>query len=361
MPPDAGTAQALASRAPAQAVHGRVESRLVAVDALRGIAALAVVLFHYTTRFTQLYPATSAPSVSFPLGYLGVNLFFIISGFVIFMTLEKTRRPMDFVVSRFSRLFPTYWAAVAITFATVSVFGLPGREVTLPQAVGNLMMVHGFLWIPHVDGVYWTLEVEMLFYAWMLLLYSVGWLSRINWALWLLLALRIAYHLASVWAGVDLSWTLSRVLILPYIAWFALGISVYRILRPDGCAAYSTFGTAIAAVLCIAIVEGPLLGLLAIGLAWAVWVAAKGRAAALNHPALVFLGTISYPLYLIHENIGWIIERSLLAAGWAFDFAALAALGLIVLVACMLSATVEKPALAAIRGLYKRRSATSRR
>ncbi|MCG3188190.1 MAG: hypothetical protein LKCHEGNO_00083 [Burkholderiaceae bacterium] len=341
--------------------RGRVESRLLAVDALRGIAALAVVLFHYTTRFTQLYPQDSAPSVSFPLGYLGVNLFFIISGFVIFMTLEKTRRPMDFVVSRFSRLFPTYWAAVAITFATVSVFGLPGKEVSLLQAVGNLLMIHGFLRIPHVDGVYWTLEVEMLFYVWMLLLYSLGWMSRIYWALWMLLTLRLVYHLAFAWGGIELSWTVSRILILPYIAWFSLGISVYRLLRPDGSAAGLAWGTAVAAVLCIAIVEGPMLGVLAVGLAWAVWVAAAGRVAALNHPVVVFLGTISYPLYLIHENVGWVIQRGLLAAGWTFDFAALATLGLILVVAWMLSTAVEKPALAAIRGLYKRRCETSRR
>lgn len=360
MPPDAGTTQAATAPPAVPVARERAGARLVAVDALRGIAAMAVVLFHFTTRFTQLYPATSTPSVSFPYGYLGVNLFFIISGFVIFMTLEKTRRPMDFVVSRFSRLFPTYWAAVVITFATVSVFGLPGKEVTLLQAAGNLLMVHGFLWIPHVDGVYWTLEVEMLFYAWMLLLYSTGWLSRIHWALWSLLALRLIYHGAAVWAGVDLSWTVSRVLILPYIAWFALGISVYRILWPHDDSAGWAWGTALAAVLCIAVVDGPALGVLAVGLAWAVWAAAAGRAPALSHPALVFLGTVSYPLYLVHENIGWVIERSLLAAGWTFDLAALAALVVILVLAWLLSRAVEKPALAAIRGLYKRRSASER-
>lgn len=360
MPSDAGTTQISATQPAVRMAHERAESRLVAVDALRGLAAMAVVLFHFTTRFTELYPADSAPSVSFPYGYLGVNLFFIISGFVIFMTLEKTRHPMDFVVSRFSRLFPTYWAAVAITFATVSLFGLPGKEVTLLQAAGNLLMVHGLLWIPHVDGVYWTLEIEMLFYAWMLLLHSAGRMSRIHWALWSLLALRLIYHLAAVWGGIELSWTLSRLLILSYIAWFALGISVYLIVRPRGSQSIQAWITAVAASLCITIVDGPPLGALAVGLAWAVWAAAAGRAAALSHPVLVFLGTISYPLYLIHENIGWIIERSLLAAGWSFDLAALATLIAIVIVAWLLSAVIEKPALTTIRGYYKRRWAARR-
>jgi peptidoglycan/LPS O-acetylase OafA/YrhL len=89
-------------------------SRLVEIDALRGVAALAVVLFHYTTHFTKLFGASPPPTISFSMGHYGVNLFFIISGFVIFMTLEKTLRPMDFVVSRFSRLFPTYWVAIVL-------------------------------------------------------------------------------------------------------------------------------------------------------------------------------------------------------------------------------------------------------
>ena len=76
--------------------------RLESVDALRGIAAVAVVLFHFTTRYDQLFIHREPLGFSVPWGHLGVNLFFMISGFVIFMTLDKTRRPADFVVSRFS-------------------------------------------------------------------------------------------------------------------------------------------------------------------------------------------------------------------------------------------------------------------
>ena len=132
--------------------------RLAEIDALRGVAALAVVLFHYTTRFVELYAPAATPSFAVPLGHYGVNLFFIISGFVIFMTLARTQRSMDFVVSRFSRLFPAYWAAIAITYAITSQFGLPGKEVSAMQALANVFMVHGVFRVPHVDGVYWTLE-----------------------------------------------------------------------------------------------------------------------------------------------------------------------------------------------------------
>jgi peptidoglycan/LPS O-acetylase OafA/YrhL len=52
-----------------------VGKRMTEVDALRGLAAAAVVLFHYTTRFTEVYRPTALPSVSFPGGQYGVNHF----------------------------------------------------------------------------------------------------------------------------------------------------------------------------------------------------------------------------------------------------------------------------------------------
>ena len=155
------------------------QSRLVEIDALRGVAAMAVVLFHLTTRYMELFSFKALPSLSFPYGHYGVNLFFIISGFVIFMTLEKTARPMDFVVSRFSRLFPVYWAAIFVTFAVTHALGLPGKLVGFGTAMGNMLMLHGLFRVPHVDGVYWTLEVELLFYCGMFFLFRIGRLSPI--------------------------------------------------------------------------------------------------------------------------------------------------------------------------------------
>ena len=128
-------------------------NRLLELDALRGIAAFAVLLFHYTTRYDQLYTQPGPPLFYFPYGYFGVNLFFMISGFVIFMTLNKTRYAVDFIVSRFSRLFPAYWVAIALTYSIVAVLGLPGKEVSVRDLLLNLTMFQEFLGAKHVDGV----------------------------------------------------------------------------------------------------------------------------------------------------------------------------------------------------------------
>ena len=104
--------------------------RIQELDALRGIAAMMVVLYHYTTRYDQLYEHSVSLPFSFSYGTFFVQLFFIISGFVIFLTLDQTKNSLDFVVSRISRLYPAYWTAIVITFLSVQAFGLPGREVS---------------------------------------------------------------------------------------------------------------------------------------------------------------------------------------------------------------------------------------
>jgi peptidoglycan/LPS O-acetylase OafA/YrhL len=330
-------------------------TRVGEIDALRGIAAVAVMLFHYTTRIAELYPVGPA-TVDVRHGHFGVNLFFIISGYVIFMTLHRTRKPMDFVVSRFSRLFPAYWAAVLITFGAVFALGLPGKEVSLGQALANLAMIHGFFGVPHVDGVYWTLEVELLFYAGMFLLYRSGRLGQVHTAMWLLLGLRLAYYLSANLAGIDLPWRISRFLILGQIPWFAMGIAVYLLVQPrvanDKPKSLALLAGALAL---LALDARPEVAALSLGMAALVYAAATRRLPWLAHPVMVWLGAISYTLYLLHENIGWGVQLRLQGLGVPRDLGVLCAMALSLALATALTRWVEQPAMAWIRRSYRAR------
>ncbi len=341
---------------PGRPHHGR----LLEVDALRGVAALAVVLFHYTTRFDQLYGASPAPTVSFPNGHYGVNLFFIISGFVIFMTLDKTSRPLDFVVSRFSRLFPAYWVAVVLTFLITHQLGLPGKLVGVDTALVNLTMIHGLLGFAHVDGVYWTLEVELLFYAGMLLLFRLGRLHQIHRFLLLMLALRLTNTLLEWRFGFGIPWTIYRLTILRYIPWFALGIAIYLVsVHRAGSSWREPAIIAGSALLTLALGDSLALAGLAVILSGLVYLAANGRLTWLRHWPFVWLGTISYPLYLLHENIGWSVLLQLRALGVATDAGILITIALSLALASALTFSVEQPAMRWIRDRYRRRLAVS--
>ncbi|MGZ8288018.1 MAG: acyltransferase family protein [Telluria sp.] len=325
--------------------------RLTEIDALRGVAAMLVVLFHYTTRFDELYGHTAAPVFSVPWGHLGVNLFFMISGFVIFMTLERTSRPLDFIVSRFSRLYPAYWAAVLCTFAITAWLGLPGKTVGPDAAVLNLAMFHSLFNVPNVDGVYWTLEVELIFYAWALLAFRMRLLDKVHALLATLLVLRLAYYVSGeLWR--DLPWMVSRLLILQYIPWFAAGVMVYR-RASQGDTRVRDWALGLFAAATLAVVEGPGMGLLCVGVAGVLGAAATGRLPLLRNGVLVWLGTISYTLYLVHENIGWAMMLRLERLGMGPNLAIALALAATLALACLLTYTIEQPAMRWVRDRYK--------
>ena len=280
--------------------------RLTQIDGLRAIAALSVVAFHYTTRFDQIFHHVAPTGFEFALGYLGVNLFFAISGFVIYMTLDGIRAPLDFVISRFSRLFPTYWSAVALTWVIVSIVGLPGYGVTWNEAIFNLSMLQSFFSVRDVDGVYWSLQVELLFYVWMLILWVTGMLhySVAIFIGWVAIA-GMATIVEILW-GMKVSFALKHFLLLEWIPWFALGMIAYLTLRER------RFGlthgiVVLAAIATVAARNHMPSTIAAVAVFGIMWAASRQKLKLLEWKPLVFFGMISYPLYLVHEQIGWIV------------------------------------------------------
>ncbi len=128
-------------------------NRLLELDALRGIACILVVFFHFNVNQPAAWHWVN-------LGVGGVDLFFMISGFVIFYSLEKNHNAVDFFVARFSRLYPAYWVAVSITSALVL---LNGGTIHLHDFLVNLTMLQGYFGVEDIDGAYWTLGIELLF------------------------------------------------------------------------------------------------------------------------------------------------------------------------------------------------------
>lgn len=135
--------------------------RLTEIDSLRGIAALWVVTFHFSFGVHHFWmtaypsrPVQISPFSGNLEGLLGVDLFFMISGFVIFMTLERTTSVLDFVVSRFSRLFPAYWVCLLLTTATIMMIPVPNQSITIQQVIAGSTMFNAFIGFDPVEGVY---------------------------------------------------------------------------------------------------------------------------------------------------------------------------------------------------------------
>jgi len=178
-----------AARLTAGAPAGR--DRLYEIDLLRITAALAVVVYHYTfSGYAGHYTSVAFPEVSTVTryGYLGVDMFFVISGFVVLLS-AWGRRPHEFVISRIVRLYPAYWVAVTLTAIIAVTLSRGLFKVSPVQYVANLTMFNSLPNIANVDVVYWTLWAEIRFY---LLVFVLAWIgitrARVITVLWLWLA-----------------------------------------------------------------------------------------------------------------------------------------------------------------------------
>jgi peptidoglycan/LPS O-acetylase OafA/YrhL len=328
-------------------------SRVVELDALRGIAALAVVAYHYTTRYSEQIGHLGGPLPSLMAGKYGVQLFFLISGFVIFMTLERTHSAMDFVVSRCSRLYPGYWVAVAVTALVVYSIGLPQQALPWPDLLLNLTMVQDILGAEHLDGSYWTLQIELFFYVQMLFWFVLGQLKRIHWIIAGWLSLAVLNGLATR-RGWHLPYLLRELLILRHIPFFALGVLFFR-LRSQPQERRLNLAMIALCLLAIGVAERPLFLLVATACCAIFTLFVLGRLRFLNLRFFVFLGGISYSLYLIHQAIGFSLIYRLEHAGVSSAAACLLAAGASIGLAVLLSHAVEKPAMRWIRSAWRRR------
>ncbi len=335
---------------------GDSSQRVLELDALRGIAALAVAVFHCTNHYGNEIGHITPPVFSFAAGNYGVQLFFLISGFVIFMTLERTRTAADFVVSRFSRLYPAYWSAIVLTETVVYTVGLPQQQLAGWDLALNLTMIQQILGAEHLDGSYWTLQIELFFYVQMLFWFSTRQLHRIRWIVagWLLVSL-----VSGLWqkaTGHPFSYTLGELLILREIPFFAIGILFYKIWKgsPDSRTDYLLIFASLAV---IGIARPSIYLLVAAICAGIFWLFVTGRLRWLRLRPFIFLGTISYSEYLLHQVIGFDVIWHLESSGYSGTVAALAAIVATAALATMLTFLVERPAMRAIRRAWKRRSA----
>lgn len=274
------------------------------LDPARLFAAFAVLFYHYS-----IYIDSSNPLFSiFDFGYLGVNFFFILSGFVI-MASAQNRSAFEFVTARALRLYPAFILCLLIT--VMANFILKGISYPTHQLLANATILNDYLKIENIDGVYWTLQAELKFYGCIFLLLLTGtfkywryWLS-----IWLLLA--ITHHFIK--QPFFMGWFISP----NYSFYFIGGVSAYLIyLFPKDRLALGIFLVSLvfsfintvsqASEFMHNLERSKEIGAgIIVSLFFAFFfLIARGHLNIARKPYLALIGSLSYPLYLMHNQAG---------------------------------------------------------
>lgn len=324
--------------------------RNIELDFLRGVACLLVMLFHYTYRFFEISNQNNDWPVQVSFGYMGVSVFFMLSGYFSIKNTKETNSLRLFFFKKCVRLFPAYWVALILTGIITYIF-LPERAVSWIDFAINFTMLESFFGVAPVDGVYWTLQYELLFYVFTALIIIVfkkkKYIPHIT-LIWLLVLIgRDFINIKIVGIVID------KLMISQYGPIFVLGYLVYYLLETKmkrwekilvyfeillsfyylwkhlGLE-YLLFIIFVFAFLLI-IVNGSIKE-------------QHGNRIVnkIMHPFSLLAG-ISYPLYLVHQNIGYAILKTVGCDQIFGEFVLVIPITVSILLAYIINKWIEKP------------------
>lgn len=270
------------------------------------------MLYHYTYTFRGKLNYSFDEKWDFVNGNMGVELFFMISGFVIFMTLDRVRDIGEFVYKRFLRLYPTYWLCLSITF--LAIYLIPNTEYLFSKRdiFFNYLMFGGVFHIKKADPSYWSLIPELCFYIMMGLL-------------WYFKLLKKTFLVSLIWLSI-----IFLNLKIPYVEvllnfkfgmLFVIGMMCYA-LRNDKALIYPHL-IIFLSLICVYVVRDKTVALFVCFFVLTFYLLIYNKLGFLNFSGFIFLGRISYILYLFHQTIGFLIIGQLIKMG-ILDYIAIA-------------------------------------
>jgi peptidoglycan/LPS O-acetylase OafA/YrhL len=325
------------------------------IQALRALAAFMVVCVHLQV----LAVLAGAPAIATEAGNAGVDLFFVISGFImVFTTGRKPQGPLAFLGARVRRIAPLYWSVTLAVFlvALLAPRLTQNTEADLPHLIGSLL----FLPLQRADGAFrptvfvgWTLNFEMAFYV----LFALGLAAPRRWIGVAAIVTVLAATAAWGWIARPSAPALqfyTTPMILEFGLGMLLGLAWPRLRLAEG----PRWPLALAALAgFVLILAAPGLWphadrLFAFGLPAAVIVAAalclERRGLSLDWPWLQALGAASYAIYLSHffvtQTVVLLARKAGVHGPWEAGAAGAAALVGVALAGLVLHRTVEQGA-----------------
>ncbi len=362
---------------------------VLGIDITRFVAATLVIMWHFAGK-PFLSPATATIRSLMPLagatippgamltsiGWIGVQIFFVISGAVIAFSAGRAESRKAFLVNRFARLWPGMLASASLCSVLSIIFWHTGVAEQTRRLAGSLIFSPVGPWF---SGQVWTLPVEVAFYAVVGVFVVGGGTSRLERVAWCLAVWSAAYWaVGTVWldAFSRLNDHLQAFVLLRHGCYFALGIAIAKASTSGYTPGRLFLLSLTAATACLEItarLAGELgtspyrpatlipcsvwLGAVLLIIASFRWHDRLNAAIARFAWFIQGLGALTYPLYLVHYQTGGPIYAFLIARGWSVWGAFLPAYGVAIGVALVIVVYVERPMRRQIKARLKTRSA----
>lgn len=290
-------------------------SRVQALDLLRLVAVLAVVFYHYG--FAGPIPQVAVPSIAAfaRYGFLGVSAFFVISGFVIAYSTQG-RTTTEFAIARVSRIYPTFVVCMTLTCVAVLVLGRPEFTATAAQWLANLFIAAPAFGEPYMDGAYWSLLIEIIFYGWIAVLIALGLFPRrIDAIILIWICITFANELT-----LNLH-IIEKLFIADDSGFFAVGLLIYEFHRGRRDAAlYGMFALSTGTAVFQAVhklerlgvhtndsFERNVVAVICLSAIAVIVLATRVRHVPLPPRVVLAIGGLTYPFYLLHMQMGYVI------------------------------------------------------
>jgi len=319
-----------------------------------------VIIYHYTFVYYKDADTNNIFIQNFRsftdylnLGAFGVSLFFLISGFVIPMSLKGNDRKLavkNFAIRRFFRLYPTYWVAI-ILISTIILFFKDSNAYSMKQILTNFTMLQDIFKVNSIDGVFWTLMVELKFYILTAILFYFSLLKKIRLIIGFFLILSIVtlfnwdgtfnpiinaiLHRNNLWSYLMLMYLgtgfyfyhigeISKNNLIFLISIVSIYFFISHYFKAD-----TEFGSRL----------GYSIATLSAILSFIVFSQNKQTISRIT----TFFGNISYPLYLLHQVLGYFIITVLLNSSIYLPFAQIITILIITLVTVLVNKYIEIP------------------
>lgn len=273
------------------------------LDPMRFLAAFAVVFYHYS-----IYLDDGLASSILKFGYLGVNFFFLLSGFVIMFSAQN-RSAFGFAFARALRLYPSFILCLIITI--VVAYFINGERFTKASVLLNMTIMNDYFGVANIDGVYWTLQAELKFYGCVFFLLLVGAFSY--WRYWLSIWLLLSSSHYFIGQPYFLGWIINP----EYSFYFIGGVCAYLMYKfPSDlmvkliflCAMIFSFFVAYeqSSDFMLNVSHSSRLVSSCIVLVFFAffYFLSHGFFNVKKRSFLILLGVMSYPIYLIHNKAG---------------------------------------------------------